>query len=299
MNTALALATSQPESLQAFIDANGWGYTDLAVYVSPELAQQFLDTGAKNRTLSETHVTRLVSDILAGRWLASPQSLAFNKQGQMIDGQHRCAAIVKSGRGQMFVILKDFDPDVMHVIDTGRGRSAADTLNIEDFKSAKNLAAIARVIRYYCEDEGNFQGAVSNLEILNIMRDHPWIEERAACAMIRSPATWSNMGAVAALASWAAPMARVEEFVAGVASGENLSSGDPRLALRNKLLLARSQGTALKKRLELVSIIKAWNAFSTNTPMAKIHLHSKGEEKKVVETPEIAGVPRGRWPDAK
>jgi hypothetical protein len=65
--------------------------------VTPEMAQQWLDNGGKNRKLSKLHVNRLAQEIVKGRWVFNGQTISFSAEGKLLDGQHRLNAVIQSG----------------------------------------------------------------------------------------------------------------------------------------------------------------------------------------------------------
>ena len=67
------------------------------VKVTPEIAARWLKNNGKNRSLSIAHVKRLAASMAAGRWSLNGQTISFDDQGRLLDGQHRLSAVVMSG----------------------------------------------------------------------------------------------------------------------------------------------------------------------------------------------------------
>ena len=61
----------------------------------------------------------------------------------MIDGQHRCLAVIESGCTIKATVIDGLDDEVYLVLDKGRKRTAADTIG---GKHANVRAAIAKAI---------------------------------------------------------------------------------------------------------------------------------------------------------
>jgi hypothetical protein len=94
--------------------------------VTPEMARDWLHDNTKNRQLRETRVGFLVSAIQRGEWKLTHQPVAFDKQGVLLDGQHRLNAIVRAGIPVQMLVAKNADRASFDVIDIGDRRSLAD-----------------------------------------------------------------------------------------------------------------------------------------------------------------------------
>ena len=70
------------------------------IKLTPRKAEEFLETneGRPNfRRVINEHVQALTRDMKAGKWVDNPSPIIFNTDGIMIDGQHRCLAVLRSG----------------------------------------------------------------------------------------------------------------------------------------------------------------------------------------------------------
>lgn len=89
-------------------------------------------------------VAEYAKDMADGRWVAGTgDAIRFNRRGQMIDGQHRCLAVIESGVTITVTIIEGLDDEVYLVLDKGRKRTAADTIG---GKYAQARAAIAKAL---------------------------------------------------------------------------------------------------------------------------------------------------------
>jgi hypothetical protein len=100
-------------------------------------------------------------DMLNGVWVPTHQGLAFNDRDELIDGQHRLQAIVKSGcTVRMMVtfglasVIDGKEMTTMDAVDRGRTRSVADQLKIQHgFKDGAITAAICTNLAAICSQE--------------------------------------------------------------------------------------------------------------------------------------------------
>lgn len=115
------------------------------VRLTPELAQEWLKTMPEYQRKPSTAVVAMYAvDMENGRWVeGTGDAIRFNKQGQMIDGQHRCLAVIESGCCITVTVIEGLDNEVFMVLDRGKKRTAANVIN---GGNANNRAAIAKVL---------------------------------------------------------------------------------------------------------------------------------------------------------
>lgn len=95
--------------------------------VTPAKAREWLDNAnIGNRGVSKVHVKRLAKDMRRGDWGNTPEAIAFDVNGRLIDGQHRLHAIIESDRTIEIWVVTDCDVDAQKYIDAGRKRSLVD-----------------------------------------------------------------------------------------------------------------------------------------------------------------------------
>jgi len=103
------------------------------VNITPEIAQQYISSNLNNRKLNNKHVLFLSSEMKSGYWKENGQSIVFDINGNLIDGQHRLNAICHSGCTIKTLVCTGAESAVMATIDNGRVRSRGDVLKIEGF----------------------------------------------------------------------------------------------------------------------------------------------------------------------
>ena len=114
--------------------------------ISPALAEKYLGQNIGNRNLRTQKVKQYARDMRNGSWHTSGQAIQFDWNGRLIDGQHRCEAIIESGVTIRVLVVKGLDPQTREVIDTGAKRSGSDALKFAGFDRYPNLvAALARI----------------------------------------------------------------------------------------------------------------------------------------------------------
>lgn len=118
--------------------------------VTPERASELLSKNHKfQRALSKMYVSRYVSDMKSGAWRLSPQPIVVTREGVMIDGQHRMAAVVESGTSQDFLFCEVPDESSVFSIDRGRSRNHGHILEMSgavERGRGKRMSSIIRAM---------------------------------------------------------------------------------------------------------------------------------------------------------
>ena len=116
--------------------------------ITPEMAKAYLLRNKSNRKVSRQHVARLARCMKAGKFRLTHQGIAFDEDGNMIDGQHRLLAIIESGCSIQMSVARGVKPEDKLLIDIqSRPRSYSDALSIErGTDSIKQLVAACRLL---------------------------------------------------------------------------------------------------------------------------------------------------------
>jgi hypothetical protein len=239
--------------------------------VTPEHATQWLQRMVKNRNLKDSAVIMYANDMLNGKWLLSPQGIAFDEQDRLIDGQHRLRAIIRSGLTIPMLVLRGFPISqkamkTMDVLDSGATRTIGDRLRLMGtYHTNPNLtSAIARQISLTVMGQTTRAARkVSIATIVEIIRI--WKAELVAvCTVLDRPQfRHGRNGYVAAaftLAAAADP-ARLDLDMGRFLTGAGLESGSPLLELRNLLFSGNKDlfQPREKTAICLAAIYCAWN----------------------------------------
>lgn len=100
--------------------------------ITPAIANQYLETMPHyQRNPIKSSIAKMAKDMQNGRWITTHQGIAFNPQGQLIDGQHRMKAIVLSGVTTEMIVFRDVPEDSWHTIDIGRKRDLSAITGIQ------------------------------------------------------------------------------------------------------------------------------------------------------------------------
>ncbi|WP_203182415.1 hypothetical protein [Streptomyces pratensis] len=277
------IAIPDPEELEGRIASR-------VVKVTPEIAKIFLSRTSVNRRLDMGQVRSLTDTILRGEWKLTHQGIAFDAVGALLDGQHRLHAIIEAQTPVEMLVFDGLPREVFPVLDTGKRRSAADTLLSTGAKYLPLLSSTIRhviLIKTMPNDSwsGN-RAQVSNDRILSAYNeDKDRYEEAVKIGRELSKHLFASQTAVAVgffLTTEVAPAADIDEWIAGLKSGANLDPGDARLALREVPRETQKWGSRRRMGIrDQASIyIKAWNAWvdPENNGELRLRRLRKGEK---------------------
>lgn len=155
------------------------------VLVSPELAQQYLGRNSRNRHLMPTTVIRYASDLTAGFWQITHQGIAFDIDGNLIDGQHRLQAIVDSKQSAWLLITEGLPLEAIEALDRGKMRTLAHTFQIMGHQ-VTNARAIAVARRMWAG--GNRESTKRGVSLTDAYL-HRFIDEHLDAILFASSET--------------------------------------------------------------------------------------------------------------
>jgi hypothetical protein len=201
-------------------------------------AKHLIESTNLNRRIRWTHLCKLSEQIKTGKWELTHQGIALREDGTLIDGQHRCLAVVMAGVSIKILITHGVSDDAYKVIDTGSARTAADGFN--NLKNAYAVSAAARLIIAFKQGYrlGYHKSGTTNREVIDFVSANPRIEECVSLSkevMKGGPATKSFIGALRFL------LTEIEDdegnaFADAFQTDGVASPLDPICALRSKVL---------------------------------------------------------------
>lgn len=146
--------------------------------ITPEKAQKLLKKNTINRALSKHYVANYTHQMVLGLWrLGEP--IYIDLHGNLINGQHRLNAVVKSGKTIQFLVVYNMPTDAFQWLDEGKKRSGADVLSIVRDKGLNGVLAnglnVARKLNLGRKDfkAGKREGGLSNQQVVQLYEKKP------------------------------------------------------------------------------------------------------------------------------
>ena len=231
--------------------------------VTPQIAAEWIQTieEGRQRKMRMAHVTRLAGIIERGEWSANNDMIMLDIDGRLINGQHRCAAIVKANRPVSAVVALGCDPNLYKVIDHGTApRHNADALHVAGYSSYLNIAAIINTI--YRDIKGkNIPSATEAIEFAQankqkLLDAHAWWRR---CVESKSPIEPSIVCALWFFAVAQYPI-DANNFCAAIADSA-CAKGDAAWVLLKRFREDRASVSRLPRRVKMALAVRAFRSW--------------------------------------
>jgi hypothetical protein len=235
--------------------------------ITPKAASKMLESSVGNfRNIDKGRVAKYAAEMISGKWLFNGETMKLSGTC-VIDGQHRLAAIVKSGVTVECVVIRNLDKMTGVTIDCGKGRTLSDWAKYRGIKNAASVTSMARNVVLYNAGRWGSQNVSScytkDSDIVEYIELHN--EQLQAAQHIADPCRAivprSFLGALLVIACGGRPPSEnnmCNWFCDALHSGIGLNEGEPVLVLRNKLVgveKSRRESRFLQKMV----LTLAWN----------------------------------------
>ena len=253
------------------------------VYITPEIAQHYLGFNTQNRKESESSISFLTQQMNKGLFIENGESIVFDENMKLTDGQHRLMAIIKSGKSYHIPVVKGVNITSMATYDTGKNRSASDVISINGFKNASLLASLIKLIYKY-KGKGSkaaFASSYSrdeqltNQQVLNYCKEnYDWLYRivlDVTNIYVKSEIkviSKSNFCYLVYMIGGKNPDPKVYEFMKNI-YGLNRTQDTATSYLYSKLYKAKINKEPLGFYWILGMTIKAWNYFIDGNPSVR------------------------------
>lgn len=240
--------------------------------VTPDKANGWLERNLTNRRMQKNRVLRLAKAMRNGEWNLNGQSIAFDYNGNMVDGQHRLQAVVKSQMPIWSVVVYGVPPEGQETTDTGKVRTLTDMLYRRGYPRPDRLSSIAKWLWRY---ENGFMirppspdQAMTIQQGLEVVETHPGLHQSLLVGEQVGRALGLGQGVFGMLHYVLTDVnsQEVDFFFERLKDGQGLIEGDPLYHLRqliSNLMRANSKATREKISGEYLAAvtIKTWNAY--------------------------------------
>lgn len=252
--------------------------------VTPKQARQWLARNIENqRQLRQRKVDQYARDMVAGHWLMTGDTVKITTGSQLIDGQHRLAAVIQADIPVQMLVAYDVSPDVMPVVDAGVPRSFTDALATRGTRERMLLGSVVRRIWHW--ERGNYlamgggMDVPSNAELLERYDKDPAAFDTAAQRGADAARAHLGIGSAAGSAFFlfsAIDHERAHQFFDQYLSGANLGARNPILALRNRIVRLGIDDPHMRGREQLALFVRAWNAWREDRMLDRIIITGGG-----------------------
>ena len=241
--------------------------------VAPALARRYLERNVCNRKISRATVRRYAECMLRGEWQLNGETLKFDEEGRLIDGQHRLLAIIECGRAVELGVFRRIKHAAFATIDSGKNRSSGDTLSTLGVTYPNETAAAARLLAVYVGKLAPNK-RLSNMQLIDLVDAHPDLircVETATKPPLNARLLTSSQRGFCYYAMSRVDPARAEQFLAELAAGRYADQrSQPIFLLRGELAKEAQSIYQIQPRAKLGWVITAWNAFVARRKLAAL-----------------------------
>lgn len=262
------------------------------VKINPALAEEWLATLNVTRTLAPRRVNTLAEAIIRGEWKFDGNSIKFNTKGELIDGQHRLAAIIQAGATVESLVITNMQDDVIDVIDSGRARSLYDNMKMRGIPNASGTTAI--LVSLFRYENGTYKPA---------LRSQNWTDATFSQVYARynedpeywrriynmGHRIWEGSGAIQSAAglfyhfALALDQEDADHFADQLSLGHGLQENDPAYVLR-RMLAIKNPNRPRRNYQHYAYLVKGWNAYREGRPVQVLSYRAGGKKKEELPT---------------
>jgi len=188
----------------------------LKLKVTPSVAQKILsERNPRNRKIERRQVAKYVDDMINGRWHFIGDCITFDRDGNLINGQHRLSAVAASGKAIEFMLMFGAEEESMVAIDEGRRRS---NLDVALITGMSNVTKFDLSIAAYILEENGRKPTMSRTQIIEFYESHKeainYVTQRLKTPGVQK----APLGAVCARAYYSCvsnptTLARLDKFI--------------------------------------------------------------------------------------
>jgi hypothetical protein len=253
------------------------------ITITPEMAKQMLGRNENNRPINWKKVDIYAGAMSRGEWKLNGETIIMNGT-RLLNGQKRLWACVRSGVSFTTWVVEGVDTDAFDTMDQNEVRTKDQILHIAGIPSSRRVASgiTWHAVLSAAEGKRTISSAsqiinVTASEMRSFVEKYEWVGDTVNTVFMaykRFPAM--PLGPMTGLHIFLRLRneARLDEFLDGVSTGVGLEAGDPRLALRSRLIDRNSRRD--KEGLQYVAAlyVYAWNAFKENRKLVKLQLRT-------------------------
>lgn len=245
--------------------------------ITPETAADSLGLNTKNRRLKDKQVQRLAGVIRRGEWQPyNGETIKYAKNGRLIDGQHRLAAVVMADMPIKTLVARNIDEEAFRTIDSGKVRRASDTLYLlGEEREAALASTLNALFRWNQYKRFNYGEGATTTELLEVLEQNPGIRTSLLVGIdVHKKVSGASTSLIACLHYVFSALSSedADEFFNKLRDGTDLKATDAIYHLRERLTGPRATtGNGFRYQDEVGAFtIKAWNAYRRGVPMQRL-----------------------------
>jgi len=246
--------------------------------ITPELSESWLKKNMTNRPFNQSSCLKLMDQLITKSWYVSNDAICFDRDGNLLNGQHRLTACINTGINFECMVMRGLDRKSFNIMDTGYKRTASDILGANKIECPKVKSTLIKFAieyksgRFMCDSTNKTK--ITNQIILDFYdKNKQKVEDASSVGQFVSKNNKSFASGI--IGAFAFIFNEIDKescalFFEQFANGENLKSGDPVLILRQQLFKNTSSKTKYSKGTTYAWVILCWNDFRANKKIKSI-----------------------------
>jgi hypothetical protein len=283
--------------LESFADEQGsfklrYGNTTVTIRLvryTPDLAEKILeDYNSKNRKINKNNVGFIIREIQNSNWLPNGDTITFDVDGNLADGQHRLLAIINTGVPLEYITITGLDPEAFKTIDIGSQRSGSDALSIEGISNSTHISAMLKFIYAFkigkYSQNKHHHRTLSNSSLIDYYYDLTedkvydsykfYNSVKSASVGFLTPSIISGFHFLMSEIN----EEQANDFLGKLCNGIGLEPDSPITALRNKIWKSKiDKNYKLSNQELLANIVYAWNKYRNGKKAKTLKLPNEFE----------------------
>lgn len=134
--------------------------------ITPEIAKEYLAHNTDNfRKLSRRTVRKYANDILHGKWELNGETIVFDENGVLKNGQHRLAAILMAKKPMQVIVVRGIKSEVT-IYDMNNRRTDTDIAKARGIDADSTMIAVANIV------VNKFSGRKGGTDVVDYVEAH-------------------------------------------------------------------------------------------------------------------------------
>lgn len=245
--------------------------------ITPEIARDLLKRNNMNRPLNKRHVENLKTQMLNNLWIFDGSPIKLDIRGRLLDGQHRLNAIIEANYSADFVVISGIPIEAFKVMDTGKTRTASDSIAIDIPVNSSMISDVSRSIitfdlcRRLIRGKG---GYISNQEVYQFAMDNIFIinESYDFCKKFKRPIIPKSKLVTFHILFRRRSITNADTFISKLCTGLDLDVSSPVYILRQKLIADAISKKKIDTESKYALIAKCWNMYRKNETATTVHI---------------------------
>lgn len=237
------------------------------IELTPTLARRLLDSNDINRPIDQKHVDFLATQIKAGLWDENGASVVISSTGRLLDGQHRCWAVIDADMSITVVLVAEVSEEARYTIDSGnKVRTAANALVMKQVPNANRAAAVIRGIYNLAYNRPNYR--ITPRQVVDFAERHPFVQDAVQYTTgVKRSMPLRYLGSLHYINHAYTPWGKkVDDFIEVFKTGEDNSMlYSPALAAYEFYDKWAERKTKLGEIDEINILLRSWEAYRTGT----------------------------------